>query len=185
VPARARSRVYTTRSGLPFGQIRTEAFALGVRLLRPRSRAALHQVLFSFGRIKTDASLQACAYSGPIVASHRVKRFVSSVKSGPTHRSRRALTPAQSWPRSASSGLSLRSNRDRRNAPGVRLLRPNRGLAQRRAVCLFGQIATDATLQACAYSGPIVASLRVERFVSSVTTISDRLGARAPQAIHA
>jgi hypothetical protein len=108
--------------------------------------------------------------------------FFPLVESGSTHRSRRALTPAQSWPGSASSGLYLRSNRDRRNAPSVRLLRPNRGLAPHQAVCLFGQIATDAILQACAYSGPIVASHRIKRFVSSVTTISDRLGARAPQA---
>jgi hypothetical protein len=64
----------------------------------------------------------------------------------------------------------------------VRLLRPNRGLAPRQAVCLFGPIVTDASLQACAYSGPIVASHRVKRFVSSVKTISDGLGARAPKA---
>jgi hypothetical protein len=126
--------------------------APGVRLLRPNRGLAPRRAVCLFGQIATDATLQACAYSGPIVASLRVERFVSSVKSRPTQRSRRALTPAQSWPRSASSGLSLRSNHDRRNAPGVRLLRPS------------------------------VASLRVERFVSSVTTISDRLGARAPQA---
>jgi hypothetical protein len=153
-----------------------------VRLLRPNRGLTPHQAVCLFGQLATDATLQACTYSGPIAASLRVERFVSSVKSRPTQRSRRALTPAQSWPRTASSGLSLRSNRDRRNAPSVRLLRPNRGLAPHQAVCLFGQIATDATLQACAYSGPIVASHRIKRFVSSVTTISDRLGARAPQA---
>jgi hypothetical protein len=35
------------------------------------------------------------------VASLRIKWFFSSVKLGPTHRSRRALTSAESWPRSA------------------------------------------------------------------------------------
>jgi hypothetical protein len=155
------------RSGLPFGRIRTEALfqvcayfgrvaacsalsalflwtnryrriALGVRLLRPSRGLAPRQAVCLFGQIETDASLQVCAYSVPIVALPRVKRFVSSVESRPTHRSRRALTPAQSWPCPASSGLSLRSNRDRRIAPGMRLLRPNRGLAPRQAVCLFG-----------------------------------------------
>jgi hypothetical protein len=108
-----------------------------------------------------------------------VKWAFPSIKLGPTHCSRRALTPAESWPHSASSGLSLWSNQDRRIAPGVRLLRPNRGLVSRQAVFLFGQIRTDASLQACAYSGRIVASSRVKRSFSSVTTISDRLGARA------
>jgi hypothetical protein len=93
---------------------------------------------FSFGQIRTDASLQACVYSGRIVASCRVKRSFSSVKSGPTHRSRRAFTPAESWPRAASSGLFLRSNQDRRITLGVRLLWPNRGLAPRQAVFSFG-----------------------------------------------
>jgi hypothetical protein len=153
-----------------------------VRLLKPNWGLGPREAGFLFGQIRTDASLQACAYSGRIVASFRVKRSFSSVKSGPTHRSRHALTPAESWPRSASSGLSLRSNQDRRIAPGVRLLRPNRGLVPRQAVFLFGQIRTDASLQACAYSGRIVASCRVTRSFSSVTTISDRLGARASKA---
>jgi hypothetical protein len=39
------------------------------------------------------------------VASLRIKWFFSSVKLGPTHHSRRALTSAESWPRSASSGF--------------------------------------------------------------------------------
>jgi hypothetical protein len=169
VPARAKSRLYTTRSGLSLRSNQDRSIALGVRLLRPsrsfpsvelsvlslrsnRDRRiapgvrllrpnrglAPRQAVFLFGQIETDASLQACAYSGRIVASLRVKRFFSSVKSRPTHRSRRALTPAESWPRSASSGFSLRSNRDRRIAPGVRLLRPNRGLTPRQAVFLFG-----------------------------------------------
>jgi hypothetical protein len=151
-------------SGFSLRSNRDRRIASGVRLLRPNRGLAPRQAVFLFGQIRTDASLQACAYSGRIVASLRVKRFFSSVKSGPTHRSRRALTPAELWPRSASGGFSLRSNRDRRIAPGVRLLRPNRGLAPRQAVFLFGQIGTDASLQACAYSGRIVASLHVKRF---------------------
>jgi hypothetical protein len=154
-----------------------------VRLLKPNRGLVPREAGFPFGQIRTDASLQACVYSGRIVALWRVKRSFPSVKSGPTHRSRRAFTPAESWPRSASSGFSLRSNQDRRIAPGVRLLRPSRGLVPRQAVFLFGQIRTDASLQACVYSGRVVASFRVKRFFSSVTTISDRLGARAPKAI--
>jgi hypothetical protein len=113
-----------------------------------------------------------------------LRAVVSSVNSRPTHRSRRALTSAESWPCPASSGslfgqletdaslqacayfgrimalprferLSLRSTRDRRIAPGVRLLRPNHGRAPLQAV------------------------------FSSITTISDRLGVRAPKAIRA
>jgi hypothetical protein len=125
-------------SGLSLRSSRDRRTAPGVLLLRPNRGLAPRQAVFSFGQVETDASLQACAYSGRIVASLRVKRFFPSVKSRPTHRSRRALTPAESWPRSASSGFFLRSNRDRRIAPGVRLLRPNRGLAPRQAVCLFG-----------------------------------------------
>jgi hypothetical protein len=82
-------------------------------------------VVFLFGQIGTDASLQACVNFGRIVASFRVKRFS------------------------------------------------------------FGQIGTDASLQACVNFGRIVTSFRVKRFSSSVTTISDRLGARAPEAIRA
>jgi hypothetical protein len=137
-PARAKSRLYTTRSGLSLRSSQDRNIALGERLLRPNHGLAPRQAVFLFGQIETDASLQPCAYSGRIVASLRVKRLFSSVKSRPTHRSRRALTPVESWPRSASSGFSLRSNRDRRIAPGVRLLRPNRGLAPRQAVFLFG-----------------------------------------------
>jgi hypothetical protein len=51
--------------------------------------------------------------------------------------------------------FSLRSTRDRRIAPGVRLLRSNHGRAPLQAV------------------------------LSSITTISDRLGVRAPKAIRA
>jgi hypothetical protein len=96
--------------------------------------------------------------------------FFSSVNSRPTHRSRRALTSAESWPCPASSGFSLRSTRDRRIAPGERLLRPNRGPAPRQAVFLFGQLETDASLQASAYFGRIVALPRVKRFFSSVNS---------------
>jgi hypothetical protein len=125
---------------------------------------------FLFGRNETGASLQACAYFGRIVALPRMKRFFSSVNSRPTHRSRRALTSAESWPCTASSGFPLRSTRDRRISPGVRLLRPNRGPAPRQAVFLFGQPETDASLQACAYSGRIVAPHRVKQFFSSVNS---------------
>jgi hypothetical protein len=124
----------------------------------------------SFGRNETDASLQARVYSGHIVVSLRVKRFFSSVNSRPTHRSKRALTSAVSWPCPASSGFSLRSTRDRRIAPSVRLLWLNRGPAPRQAVFLFGQLETDASLQACAYFGRIVALPRVKRFFSSVNS---------------
>jgi hypothetical protein len=107
-----------------------------------------------------------------------LQAVVSSVNSRPTHRSRRALTSAESWPCPASSGS------------------------------LFGQLETDASLQACAYFGRIMALPRFERFslrstrdrriapgvrlprpnhgpaplqavLSSITTISDRLGVRA------
>jgi hypothetical protein len=112
-----------------------------------RSRRALaqaksclmpHQADFIFGQIRTDAMLQACAYSGQIGDFHRVKRTSSSVKSGPTPRSRRALTQAKSGPFAVSSGLHLRSNQDRRHAPGMRLLRPNRGLLPHQADFIFG-----------------------------------------------
>jgi hypothetical protein len=138
-PARAKPMVYTTRGGLLFGLGRDRSATLGVRLLRPSRCLVLYKCL-SFGRNETDASLQACVYSGHIVASLRVKRF------------------------------SLRSTRDRRIAPGVRLPRPNRGPVPRQAVFLFGQLETDASLQACAYSGRIVALPRVKRFFSSINS---------------
>jgi hypothetical protein len=125
---------------------------------------------FFFGRNETDASLQACVYSGRIVALARVKRFFLSVNSRPTHRCKRALTSAESWPCSASSGFFLRSTRDRRIALGVRLFRPNRGPGPRQAVFLLGQLETDASLQACAYFGRIVALARVKWFFSSVNS---------------
>jgi hypothetical protein len=143
------------------------------------------QADFIFGQVRTDATLQACACSGQIVALCRIKRSSSSVKSGPTPRSRRVLTQAKSGPYAASSGLHLRSNQDRRHTPGVRLLRSNRGLMPHQADLIFGQIRTDAMLQACAYSGQIGALCRVKRTSSSVTTISDRLGSGAPNAVRA
>jgi hypothetical protein len=73
-----------------------------------------------------------------------------------------------SGPYAAPSGLHLRSNRDRRHAPGVCLLRPNRGLVPHQAGLTFGQIGTDATLQACAYSGQIGALCRIKRASPSV-----------------
>jgi hypothetical protein len=128
----------------------------------------LRREAFRFGQVETEATPRACACSSQIGGSDRVKRAFPSIKLGPTHCSRRALTPAKSWPCAASSGLSLRSNQDRRIAPGVRLLRPNRGLVPRQAVFLFDQIRTDASLRACAYSGRIVSLCCVKRSFSSV-----------------
>jgi hypothetical protein len=156
-----------------------------VRLLRPNRGLTPHQAGFIFGQIGTDATLQACAYSGQIVALRRSKRTSSSVKLGSTLRSRRAITRAKSWPYTASSGLHLRSDRDRRYAPGVRLLRPNHGLTPHQAGFIFGRIGTDAMLQACAYSGQIGALCRIKRTSSSVTTISDGLGSGALNAVRA
>jgi hypothetical protein len=114
-----------------------------------------HQAGFTFGQVETDAAPS------------------------------RALTQAKSGPYAASSGLHFRSNRDRRHAPGVRLLRPNRGLTPHQADFIFGQIGTGATLQACAYSGQIGALRRIKRTSSSVTTISDGLGSGALNAVRA
>jgi hypothetical protein len=97
-----------------------------------------HQEDFIFGQIGTDVTLQACAYSGQVGALCRINRTSSSVKSGPTSRSKRALTQAKSGPYAASRELHLQSNRDRRHAPGVRLLRPSRGLAPHQADFTFG-----------------------------------------------
>jgi hypothetical protein len=82
----------------------------------------------------------------------------------------------------AESRVSVRGNsgRFRRDAPGLHLLRPNRGLVPRQADFIFSQIRTDATLQECAYLGQIGASYHVKRTSSSVTTISDWLGSGAP-----
>jgi hypothetical protein len=158
---------------------RDQRIAAGVRLLWPHCGLAPRQAVFLFGQLETDASLQACAYFGRIVALPRVKQFLSSVNSRPTHRSTRALTSAESWPYPASSGFYLRSTRDRRIAPRVRLLRPNRGLTPRQAVFIFGQLETDASLQACAYFGRIVALPRVKRFLSSVNSRPTHRSTRA------
>jgi hypothetical protein len=142
-----------------------------------------HQADFTFSKIGIDATLQACAYSGQIRALRRIKQTSSSAKSRPTPRSRRALNQAKSGPYAASSGFYLRSNRDRRHAPGVRLLRPNRGLTPHQSDFIFGQIETDAMLQVCAKSGQIGALRHIKRTSSSVTTISDGLGSGALNAV--
>jgi hypothetical protein len=126
------------RRGLRLRSDQDRRDAPGVRLLRPNRGLKPRQADFIFSQIRTDATLQACAYSGQIGASCRVKRTSSSVKSGPTRRSRRTLTQAKSGPYAASSGLHLRSNQDRRDNPGVRLLGPNRGLVPRQADFIFG-----------------------------------------------
>jgi hypothetical protein len=85
-----------------------------------------HQAGFTFGQIGTDATLQACAYSGQIGAS----------------------TP-------------------------------------HRADFTFGRIVTDATLQACAYSGQIGASMPHQADFTFGHDDSDGLGSRALNAVHA
>jgi hypothetical protein len=142
-------------SGLHLWSNQDRRHALGVHLLKPNRGLVPRQADFIFGQIK------------------------------PTPRSRRALTQAKSWPRAASSGLHLWSNQDRRHAPSVRLLRTNRGLVPRQADFVFGQIRTNATLQACACSGQIGALYRVKQTSSSVTMISDRLGSGALNAVRA
>jgi hypothetical protein len=67
----------------------------------------------------------------------------------------------------------------------VRFLRPNRGLTPHQEDFTFGQIGTDATLQACAYLGQIGALRRIKRTSPSVTTISDGLGSGALNAVRA
>jgi hypothetical protein len=136
-------------------------------------------------RIGTDAMLKACVSLGQIVAlePHQAGFTFGQVETDAAPS--RALTQAKSGPYAASSGLHLRSNRDRRHAPGVRLLRPNRGLTPHQADFIIGQIGTDATLQACAYSGQIGALRRIKRTSSSVTTISDGLGSGALNAVRA
>jgi hypothetical protein len=117
----------TVSSGLYLWSSRGRSDAPGVRLLRPNRGLVSREAGFSFGPNRTDAALRACVYSDRNVASCRIKRAFPSVKSGPTQRSGREFTSAESWPRAASSGLFLRSNQDRRSASGVRLLWPNRG----------------------------------------------------------
>jgi hypothetical protein len=138
----------------------------------------------SLARVKNIITSRTHVFFDHIAISCYAERLLTLVKSRTKRRPGRALAQAKSGPRAASSGLFLRSNQDRRSAPGVRLLRPNRGLAPRQTGFFFGQIRTDAALQACVYSGRIVASRRVRRSFPSITTISDRLGPCAPKAIH-
>jgi hypothetical protein len=174
----------------------------------------LRREAFRFGQVEAEATPRACACSSQIGGSYRVKRAFPSIKLGPTHRSRRALTLAESWPCAALSGLFLRSSQDRRIAPGVRLLQPNRGLVPRQAV--FSSVKSGPTHRSrraftpaeswphSASSGLFLWSNQDRRIAPgvrlllpnrglvprhaafpSVTTISDRLGTRAPKAIRA
>jgi hypothetical protein len=156
-------------------------------------------------RIETDAMLEACVFSGQVVALRPHQAGFTFGQIATDAAAPRAPTQARSGPYAASSELHLRANRDRRHASGMRLLRPNRGLhiassglhlrsnrdRRRAQACaysgqigastphqadfIFGQIGTDATLQACAYSGQIGALRRIKRTSPSVTTISDGL----------
>jgi hypothetical protein len=148
---------------------------LSVRSLRPRHGLVLYELFFPVEKNKTNAPPQTCVISGHIVDVLRTKRFSlrsthdrriapgvrllrpnhgpaplravfssvnarPTVNSRPTHRSGRALTSAESWPCPASSGFlfgQLETN---------------------------GQLKTDASLQACAYFGRIMALPRFERF---------------------
>jgi hypothetical protein len=139
------------RTKLPLDALRRSGTALSLRTqLVPNPLSLMCFRKDQLIRIINVTTLETCVFFGHIAASCRAKRFLSSVNSGPTRRSRRALARAKSGPRAAPSGLPLRSNQDRRDAPGVRLIRPNRGLVPRQADFLFGQIRTDAMLQACA-----------------------------------
>jgi hypothetical protein len=134
---------------------RDRRHARGVRFLRPKRGLMPHQADFIFGQVRTDVTLEACVFLGQNGALCRVKRTSSLVKLEPTLRSRRALAQAKSC------------------------------LMPHQADFIFGQIRTDAMLQACAYSGQIGALCRVKRTSCSVTTISDRLGSGAPNAVSA
>jgi hypothetical protein len=146
------------RTKLPLDALRRSGTTLSLRTqLVPNPLSLMCFRKDQLIRIKNITTLEMCVSFGHIAASCCAKRSLSSVRSGPTRRSRRALAQAKLGPRAAPSGLYLRSSQDRRNAPGVRLLRPNRGLVPRLADFLFGQIRTDTALQACVYSGQIVA----------------------------
>jgi hypothetical protein len=126
------------QAGFTFGQIRTDAAPS--RALTQAKSGPLRRIKWTSSSVKlgpTPCSRRALtqAKSGPL---RRIKQTSSSVKSGPTPGYRRALTQAKSGPYAASSGLHVRSNRDRRHAPGVRLLRPNRGLMPHQADFTFG-----------------------------------------------
>jgi hypothetical protein len=153
-------------------------FPSGRSLYRTPCPSCVFTKINSFGSEPTARSRRAF----PLAKSRRlcrIERASLSARLGSTRRSRRALTEAKSVPRAAPSGFHLWSNQDRRDAPGVRLLRPNRGLVPRQADFLFGQIRTDVTLQACAYSGQIRASCRVKRASSSVKSGPTRRSRRA------
>jgi hypothetical protein len=164
-----------------FGQKRDQRAAAGVRLLWPPCGLAQR---FSLRSTRDRRIAPGVRLLRPNPGPSPPQAVFSSVNSRPTHRSRRALTSAESWPCPASSSF------------------------------LFGQLETDASLQACAYFGRIVALPRFKRFslrstrdrriapgvrllwpnhgpsplqavFSSVTTISDRLGVCAPKAIRA
>jgi hypothetical protein len=126
------------QAGFTFGQIGTDA--VPSRALAQAKSGPLCHIKRTSPSVKsgpTPRSRRALtqAKSGP---PRHIKRTSSSVKSGQTPRSRRALTQAKSGPYAASSGLHLRSNRNRCHAPGVRLLRPNRGLTPHQADFTFG-----------------------------------------------
>jgi hypothetical protein len=102
-------------------ELTCDVLPLSVRPLRPN--APSQTCVFSgrivdllctsgllFGQLTTDASLQACACFGRIMALSRFERFFLR------------------------STRDRRSTHDRRIAPGVRLLRPNHGPAPRQAV---------------------------------------------------
>jgi hypothetical protein len=107
----------------------------------------------------------AQAKSGPL---RRIKRTSSSVMSRPMQRHQRAFIRPNRGHYAASSRRHLQSCRDRRNAPDVRLLRPNRGPMPRQADFIFGHIGTDATPPTGVYSSQIEALRRVKRTSSSV-----------------
>jgi hypothetical protein len=115
------------QAGFTFGRVVTDATLLACVYSGQIGAFTPHQAGFTFGRVVTDTTLLACVYSGQIVAL-----------------------------RTASSGLHLRSCRDRRNALGVRLLRPNHGPSR------------------C-----------IKRASPSVTMISDRLSLCALNAVRA
>jgi hypothetical protein len=113
IPLRA---VFFLRSTRDRRSIHDRRIAPGVRLLRPNHGPAPRQAVFS------------SVNSRPTVTSR------------PTHRSRRALASAESWPCPASSGFLF-------------------GQLE-----TDGQLTTDASLQACACFGRIMALPRVKRF---------------------
>jgi hypothetical protein len=133
----------------------TRRTAPGVRSIRPNHGPSPLQAVFSFRSTRDRRIAPGVRSLRPNHGPSPLQAVFSLVNSRPTHRSRRALTSAESWPFPASSGF------------------------------LFGQLETDASLQACAHFGRIMALPRFKRFSFRSTTISDRLGVRAPKAIRA